>query len=181
MSRASNDVELDDIDRRILALLQRDATLAVSEVAEQVGLSTTPCWKRINRLREEGVIIGQVALCDPEKLGLGTTVFVKVSTNRHNEAWLAKFARAVEAIPEIVEVYRMSGDVDYLLRVIVHDIKGYDDVYRRLIAACELSDVSSSFAMERIKYTTAVPLDVVATSRPKARAAPQRQASTRTG
>ena len=150
--------ELDDIDRRILALLQEDASRPVSEIAAQVGLSTTPCWKRIHNLKEEGVISKQIVLCDPDKLDLGTTVFVKISTNQHNETWLKKFAHAVRAIPEIVDVYRMSGDVDYLLRVVVKDIQGYDAVYRRLIRSCELHDVSSSFAMERIKYSTALPI-----------------------
>jgi len=149
---------LDDIDRQILALLQEDASLPVSEIASRVGLSTTPCWKRIHNLKEEGVIARQVVLCDPDKLQLGTTVFVEVSTNQHNETWLASFAKAVQSIPEIVEVYRMSGDVDYLLRVVVADIKGYDAVYKRLIKACQLHDVSSSFAMERIKYSTALPV-----------------------
>lgn len=149
---------LDDIDRQILTLLQEDASLPVSEIAARVGLSTTPCWKRIHNLKEEGVIERQVVLCNPDKLQMGTTVFVEVSTNQHNEAWLSSFAKAVQAIPEIVEVYRMSGDVDYLLRVVVQDIKGYDAVYKRLIKACELHDVSSSFAMERIKYSTALPV-----------------------
>ena len=149
---------LDDIDRQILALLHEDASRPVSELAARVGLSTTPCWKRINKLKEEGVISKQVVLCDPDKLDLATTVFVEISTNQHNEAWLKKFALAVQAIPEIVDVYRMSGDVDYLLRVVVKDIQGYDAVYRRLIRSCELHDVSSSFAMERIKSSTALPV-----------------------
>ena len=121
---------LDDIDRQILALLQEDASLPVSELATRVGLSTTPCWKRIHNLKEEGVIARQVVLCDPDKLQLGTTVFVEVSTNQHNETWLASFAKAVQSIPEIVEVYRMSGDVDYLLRVVVADIIASDLVER---------------------------------------------------
>ncbi len=149
---------MDEIDVKILGLLQDDASLPVSEIASRVGLSTTPCWKRIHKLKEDGVIARQVVLCDPEKLRLGTTVFVRVTTNQHSEAWLASFAKAVQAIPEIVEVYRMSGDVDYLLRVVVSDIKGYDTVYKRLIRSCQLSDVSSSFAMERIKYSTALPM-----------------------
>ncbi len=158
---ASEDVplpKLDDTDRKILAVLQDDASLSISEVASQVGLSATPCWKRIQKLREDGVIRKQVMLCDPMKLGFGTTVFVKISTNQHNEAWLRQFAKVVQQIPEIVEVYRMSGDVDYLLRVVVNDIRGYDAVYKRLIRACELYDVSSSFAMEQIKYSTALPI-----------------------
>ena len=150
--------QLDDIDRHLLVLLQEDASRPVSELATLVGLSTTPCWKRIHNLKEAGVIRKEVVLCDPDKLDLGTTVFVEISTNQHNDAWLKKFALAVRDIPEIVDVYRMSGDVDYLLRVVVRDIQGYDAVYRRLIAACELSDVSSSFAMERIKSSTALPI-----------------------
>lgn len=149
---------LDDIDRQILALLQEDATVAVSDIAARVGLSTTPCWKRINNLKKNGTIRKYVVLCDPEKLNLGTTVFVEISTSEHSEAWLKKFAKAVQAIPEIVDVYRMSGDVDYLLRVVVPDIRGYDAVYMRLIRSCELHDINSSFAMERIKYSTALPV-----------------------
>ena len=157
--RSDRIATLDDIDRRILELLQQDASLPVSEIAARVGLSTTPCWKRIHKLKEDGVIAGQVVLCDPDKLELGTTVFVEVSTNQHNETWLASFARAVQSIPEIVEVYRMSGDVDYLLRVVVPDIAAYDAFYKRMIAKIEIRDVSSSFAMEQIKYTTEMPLD----------------------
>lgn len=158
MHAETKEPPLDDIDRQILALLQEDASRPVSELAAQVGLSTTPCWKRIHHLKEQGIIEKQVVLCDPAKLDLGTTVFVKISTNQHNEAWLKRFAQAVQTIPEIVDVYRMSGDVDYLLRVVVRDIQGYDAVYRRLIRSCELHDVSSSFAMERIKYSTALPV-----------------------
>ncbi|MGQ0510734.1 MAG: Lrp/AsnC family transcriptional regulator [Betaproteobacteria bacterium] len=149
---------MDRTDRRILALLQEDATLPIAELARRVQLSQTPCWKRVQKLKATGVIRKQVALCDPAKLGLGTTVFVAVRTSQHNDAWLRKFDAAVKTIPEIVEVYRMSGEVDYLLRVVAADIAGYDAVYRRLIKAVELSDVSSSFAMETIKSTTALPL-----------------------
>jgi len=149
---------MDRTDRRLLALLQEDATLPVAELARRVQLSQTPCWKRLQKLKASGVIRKQVALCDPAKLGLGTTVFVAVRTSQHNDAWLRKFDAAVKTIPEIVEVYRMSGEVDYLLRVVTSDIAGYDAVYRRLIKAVELSDVSSSFAMETIKSTTALPL-----------------------
>ncbi len=149
---------MDRTDRRILALLQEDATLPVAELARRVQLSQTPCWKRLQKLKAAGVIRKQVVLCDPSKLGLGTTVFVAVRTSQHNDAWLRKFDAAVKTIPEIVEVYRMSGEVDYLLRVVTSDIAGYDAVYRRLIKAVELSDVSSSFAMETIKSTTALPL-----------------------
>lgn len=151
---------MDDIDLRILTILQQDCAIPVSEIAARVGLSGSPCWKRIQKLKEDGIITAEVALCDPAKLDLNTTVFVKISTNQHNEAWLEAFAAAVQAIPEIVEVWRMSGDMDYLLRVVVRDIQGYDEVYKRLIRSCELFDVSSSFAMERIKYSTSLPLPV---------------------
>ena len=150
---------MDSIDRKILNLLQEDASLSVSEIAERVGLSTTPCWRRIHQLEEQGVIERRVALVSPEKVNLGITVFVRLRTAHHNPDWLEKFARGVEAIPEIVEIYRMSGDVDYLLRVVVPDIAGYDAVYKRLIEVADFADVSSNFAMERIKYTTALPLD----------------------
>ena len=149
---------MDDIDRRILTVLQEDATLPVSELAKRVGLSTTPCWKRVQKLREDGVITKQVVLCDPAKIDLKLTVFVEIRTNRHNDAWLRKFAKIVRDLPEIVDVYRMSGDVDYLLRVVVRDIEGYDAVYRKLIRAVEVFDVSSRFVMEKIKYSTALPL-----------------------
>jgi len=149
---------MDIIDRKLLELLQEDATMPIAELAQRVNLSQTPCWKRLQRLKEAGVIRAQVALCDPRKLGVGTTVFVAVRTNQHTEAWAATFTRAVHDIPEVVEVYRMSGETDYLLRVVVSDIDDYDRVYKILIAAVPLYDVSSSFAMEQIKYSTALPV-----------------------
>jgi Lrp/AsnC family transcriptional regulator len=152
---------LDPIDRKILALLQHDASLSVADVAEKVNLSVTPCWRRIQKLDEAGVIQRRVALLDASKLNLGVTAFVAIRTSQHNPAWLEKFAKAVAGIPEIVEVYRMSGDVDYLLRVVVPDIAGYDAVYKKLIKSVELTDVSSSFAMEKLKSTTALPLDYI--------------------
>ena len=151
--------KLDAIDRHLLALLQVNAETPLAELAEAVNLSSTPCWRRIQLLREAGYIRKQVALIDPVKVNLGVTVFVSIKTNQHNAAWLQALRDAVEAIPEIVEFYRMSGDVDYLLRVVVPDIQAYDVVYKRLIRAVELSDVSSSFAMEELKFTTALPLD----------------------
>jgi Lrp/AsnC family transcriptional regulator len=154
---------MDHIDKKILTLLQEDATLSITEIAERVGLSTTPCWRRIQKLEESGVIDKRVTLLDPEKLNVGVTVFVSIRTNQHNIEWLEAFAAAVAKIPEVVEFYRMSGDIDYLLRVVVPDIAGYDAVYKKLIKAADLSDVSSSFAMERIKYTTALPLSYVST------------------
>jgi len=149
---------LDRIDARILAALQGDASLPIAELAESVGLSSNACWRRVKRLEEAGIIRRRVALLDPAKLGLGVTVFVSVRTNEHAEEWLEKFAKGVADIPEVVEFYRMSGDVDYLLKVMVADIAHYDRVYKRLIKVAKLSDVSSSFAMEQIKYTTSVPL-----------------------
>ncbi len=133
--------------------------MPVAEIARRVGLSSTPCWRRIQKLEEEKVIRARVALLDSKKLNVGVTVFVFIRTNRHSLEWLERFARAVDEMPEVMEFYRMSGDVDYLLRVVVPDIDAYDRFYKRLIARIELSDVSSSFAMEQIKYTTALPLD----------------------
>ncbi|WP_334163011.1 Lrp/AsnC family transcriptional regulator [Phenylobacterium sp.] len=149
---------LDAIDRRILRELQADATVAIADLAERVGLSQTPCWKRVKRLTEAGVIARRVALLDPEKLDLGLAVFVSVRTNRHDQEWLDHFASAASAMPEVVEFYRLSGDTDYLLKVRVRDIAAYDAFYRRLIASVPLADVSSAFAMEQIKSTTALPV-----------------------
>jgi len=150
---------VDNIDRQLLALLQDDADRPLTELAEAVSLTATPCWKRIQRLQRDGVIRRKVVLCEPAKLNLGLTAFVAVRTTQHNEQWLRNFAAAVQSIPEIVEAYRMSGDIDYMLRIVVPDIAGYDAVYRKLIRSVELSDVSSSFAMERLKYSTALPVD----------------------
>lgn len=157
-----NHRRLDEFDRKLLRLLQHDADIPISELAQQVNLSTTPCWRRIRLLKESGVIQRQVALLDPDKLNLGMTVFVAVRTRNHTRDWLARFKQVIDGIPEVVAFYRLSGDVDYLLRVVVPDIKAYDDVYKRLIAGIELEDVSSSFVMEQIKYTTALPLDYLA-------------------
>jgi Lrp/AsnC family transcriptional regulator len=152
------DIVLDGIDRRILRELQRDSTIAIAELAQLVGLSQTPCWKRIKRLTDAGVITRRVALLDREKLDLGLVVFVSVRTSRHDQEWLDAFASAAASMPEVVEFYRLSGDTDYLLKVLVKDIAAYDAFYRRLIAAVPLSDVSSAFAMEQIKSTTALPV-----------------------
>lgn len=149
---------MDQIDRKILNLLQQDATLPVAEIADKVGLSPTPCWRRIQNLEKSGIIAKRVALLDAEQLDVGVTVFVSIRTSQHNAAWLERFATGVSRIPEIVDFYRMSGDVDYLLRIVVPSIAGYDAVYKQLIRVAELSDVSSSFAMEKIKSTTALPL-----------------------
>lgn len=150
---------MDRIDRKILALLQSDATLPVAVVAERVGLSPSPCWRRIQKLEAEGFIRARVALLDAAKMNVGVTVFAAVRTNQHDVAWLEKFAKAVSDFPEVVEFYRMTGDIDYLLRIVVPDIAAYDAVYKRLIRRIALFDVSSSFAMETIKYTTALPVD----------------------
>ena len=150
---------MDGFDRKILNCLQRDAALPLSEIAEQVGLSSTPCWRRVQNLEKSGIIAGRVAILDPAKLNVGVTVFVVVKTGQHSQEWLEAFARHVDSIEEVMEFYRMSGDVDYMLRVVVPDIAAYDAVYKRLIGIGGLSDVSSTFAMERIKYTTALPLN----------------------
>ena len=149
---------MDAIDRKILALLQDDASLSVAEISNRVGLSSTPCWKRIQRLETDGVIQKRVALVDQDKLGLGITVFVSIETGDHSQGWLARFAETVGAMPEVMEFYRMAGDVDYMLRVVVPDIAGYDAFYKRLIASVPLKNVTSRFAMERIKSTTALPI-----------------------
>jgi Lrp/AsnC family transcriptional regulator len=153
---------MDVIDRKILDILQRDTALSIAEIADRVGLSQTPCWKRIQRLESQGVIERRVALLNPEKLGLGLTVFVSVETSDHSQAWLARFAELVSAMPEVLEFYRMAGDVDYMLRVIVPDMAAYDAFYKRLIGAIPLKNVSSRFAMERVKSSTALPIDIKA-------------------
>jgi Lrp/AsnC family transcriptional regulator len=149
---------LDAIDRKILMVLQEDASLSVAEIGDRVGLSSTPCWKRIQRLEADGVILKRVALVDQNKIGLGISVFVSVESSDHSDAWLKKFAEAVSAMPEVMEFYRMAGDVDYMLRVVVADMQAYDVFYKKLIAAVPLKNVTSRFAMERVKYTTAYPL-----------------------
>jgi Lrp/AsnC family transcriptional regulator len=149
---------MDAIDRKILAVVQEDASLSVAEIGQRVGLSSTPCWKRLQRLEADGVILRRVALVAPEQVGLGITVFVSVETGDHSNEWLKRFAEVVSAMPEVMEFYRMAGDVDYMLRVVVADIAGYDTFYKKLIAAVPLKNVTSRFAMERIKSTTALPI-----------------------
>jgi Lrp/AsnC family transcriptional regulator len=149
---------MDATDRKILGLLQQDASLSVAEIGSRVGLSSTPCWKRIQRLEADGVIQKRVALVDPDKLGLGVSVFVSIETGDHSQDWLARFADVVGAMPEVMEFYRMAGDVDYMLRVAVASIQDYDAFYKRLIASIPLKNVTSRFAMERIKQTTALPI-----------------------
>lgn len=150
--------EIDEIDRRLLAELQRDGGLSVERLAERVHLSRNACWRRVKRLEDDGVIAGRVALVDAEKVGLGLSVFIMVRTSNHDPEWLAKFRSAVTTLPEITGVYRMSGDLDYVLRARVADVKAYDRLYQRLIARVPLADVSASFVMEEIKDTTALPV-----------------------
>ena len=152
-------MELDAMDLKILGLLQADATMPIAEIGKIVGLSTTPCWRRIQKLEEEGVIKRRVAILAPAKINARVTVFVSIRTNVHSHEWLRRFSEVIQDFPEVVEFYRMSGDVDYLLRVVVPDIGAYDAFYKRLISKIEIRDVSSSFAMEQIKYTTEMPLD----------------------
>lgn len=156
--------DLDRFDYAILGALQTDGTLSVAQLAEKVGLTTTPCWKRLKRLEEEGYIDGRVALVNRSKAALPVTVFVSVRTSQHDEKWLAKFAAGVIALPEVQEFHRMSGDIDYLLKVVTTDIEGYDRFYKKLIKVANLTGVSSAFSMEQIKYTTALPLHLVSHS-----------------
>jgi Lrp/AsnC family transcriptional regulator len=149
---------MDRIDKEILRILQHDSTLAVSEIADRVGLTTTPCWRRIQTLEQQGVIKQRVALLDANKLNLGLTVFVQVKAAKHDSQWLNKFAQHAQDIEQIVEFYRMSGEYDYLLKVIVADMQAFDIFYKKLVGGIDLSDVTSSFAMEQIKYTTAIPV-----------------------
>jgi Lrp/AsnC family transcriptional regulator len=154
-------VTLDAFDVKILNLLQGDATMPLAEISGKVGLSTTPCWRRIQKLEEAGVIRKRVALLDREALNVGVTVFVAIRTQQHNARWLRDFARAVSGFPEVVDCYRMAGDIDYLLRLALPDIAAYDAFYKRLIAKIELSDVTSMFAMEQIKSTTELPMQFI--------------------
>src|SRR5713226_9150746 len=158
LSPPAGKTEMDAIDRKILAVLQEDASLSVAEIGNRVGLSSTPCWKRIQKLEADGVIEKRGALVDQDRVVLGVTVFVSIETADHSEAWLKAFAERVGAMPEVMEFYRMAGDVDYMLRVVVPDIHGYDRFYKQLIAAVPLKNVTSRFAMEKIKSTTALPL-----------------------
>jgi Lrp/AsnC family transcriptional regulator len=146
------------MDRKILGILQEDATVPVAEIGKRIGLSTTPCWRRIQKLEEQGVIQRRVAVLDPKKVNVGVTVFVSITTSHHAQEWLDRFHEVLSAFPEIVEFYRMSGEVDYLLRVVVPDIEHYDAFYKKLISQIELTEVSSAFAMEQIKFTTTLPL-----------------------
>ena len=150
--------QLDGIDVKILDLLQNDASQSIADIAERVHLSQNACWRRIKQLEEKGIIAKRVALLDPNKLGVGVTVFVTVRAGEHTERWLETFSAAVRKMPEVVEFYRMTGEIDYLLKLQVADIAAYDRVYKTLIRSAKLMDVSSAFAMEELKRTTAIPL-----------------------
>ena len=150
---------LDKTDVKILTLLQEDCTRPVAEIGKLVGLSTTPCWRRIQKLEQSGVIRQRAAILDPAKVEVGVTVFVSIKTDQHSLDWLERFHAVVVEFEEVVEFYRMSGEVDYLLRVVVPDIAAYDAFYKKLISRIDITKVSSSFAMEQIKYTTALPLE----------------------
>ena len=156
---------LDETDRSILRVLQQSSEFSVAEVAQKVALSYTPCWRRIQRLEEQGYIQRRVALLDPARLNVGVTVFVLLRTSRHNQEWFEKLRTIISGIPEVVDFYRMSGSIDYLLRVVVPDIAAYDEVYKKLTKDIEIADVSSSFAMEEIKHTTSLPLNYLATEK----------------
>ena len=150
---------MDRLDQKILALLQTDASMTIGELAEAVGLSSTPLWKRVQKMEHAGIIRKKVTLIDQTRVGLKLTGFVSIRTNDHSDKWLGKFNEAVQAIPEIIEVYRMAGEVDYLLKIVAPDMEGYDRIYRRLINKVELADVSASFSMEVVKETTVLPLE----------------------
>jgi len=149
---------LDEADLRILSALQKDGTLSIAALSEAINLSHNSCWRRLKRLEAAGAIKGRVALLDADRLGLAMTAYVSVRTSEHNDQWLADFKRAVAALPEIVELYRMTGDVDYLMKIRIADIGAYDAVYKKLIGMVKLTDVSSAFAMEEMKNTTELPL-----------------------
>jgi Lrp/AsnC family transcriptional regulator len=162
-------ISVDAVDRKILAVLQEDSSLVVAEVAARVGLSQTPCWRRIQMLEASGVIMRRVALLSPEKLGLGLSVYVSIVAGEHSDAWLERFTKSVAEMPQVMEFYRMAGDVDYMLRVVVADMCAFDDFYKRLIAIAPLRSVVSRFAMERIKTTTAPPLRCPPSNSPRVR------------
>lgn len=149
---------LDQLDRKILALVQSDSSLSVQEIGERVGLSSTPCWRRLQKLEKSGYILRRVALLDPQMINLRVSVFIAVKTNQHNAEWADRFTKVVSGFPEVVAFFRLSGDIDYLIHAVVPDIRAYDDLYQRMIAKIELYDVSSMFAMEQIKSTTELPL-----------------------
>ena len=157
MAKKEN-ISHDLVDRKILHFLQHDASLTIKELARKVHLSPTPCWKRIQRMEENGVIRSRVALLDAEKVDRGITVFLAIKTDKHNAEWSNRFAEVMSSFPEIVEIYRMSGEVDYLIRIVVPDIPAYDALYKNIIGKIDLTDMTSMFAMEQMKYTTALPV-----------------------
>ncbi len=150
---------MDTTDRKILDILQQDAALSLDDFSERVGLSRNACWRRIKRLEDEGIIKARVTLLDASRINVGLTAFIALRTTEHSEKWLDQFSKAVRGIPEIIGVYRMTGDIDYLLQVVIPDVAAYDRLYKRLISRITLADVSSSFVMEEIKSTTVLPLD----------------------
>ena len=150
---------MDEIDRRILHWLQRDTAMPIAELAERAGISASPCWRRVQKLQETGVITARVALLDAKRVNVGVNVFVSIRTNQHRKEWADAFCRCVMDLPEVIGFYRMAGQIDYLLHVVVPSIEAYDTVYNRLITQIELYDVNASFAMEVLKSTTALPLD----------------------
>ena len=152
---------MDELDRKIVELLQDDATLSVREIGEEVGLSATPCWRRIRNLEDRGVLTKRVTLVDPAKINLGVAALVFIRTNEHNREWLDRFVEGVADIPEVIEAYRTSGEVDYVLKVLVPDLNAYDDFYKRLIDKVDLHDVRSTFILEAVKHSTSLPLDYV--------------------
>jgi len=149
---------IDDLDRRLLIALQRDATLSLDALAEQLSVSTNTCWRRVKRLEDAGIILRRVSIVDPAALGFNQTVFISVKTRDHSQDWLDRFAKTVSRIPDVVEFYRMAGDVDYLLKVLCRDVSDYDRIYKTLIRETEFADISATFAMECIKNTTELPL-----------------------
>ena len=149
---------MDDMDRRILRLLQLDSSLSASDVARQVGLSASPCWKRINRMQNEGIIKKTIAVLDADRLGFGLTVFVSIKTGKHSSPWLQEFSDTITAMPEVMEFHRMAGEVDYMLKVVVADMKAFDEFYKQLIDVTALNDVTSRFSMETIKDMTPLPI-----------------------
>ena len=157
---------MDNTDRRLLDLLQRDASLSLDDLSERAALSRNACWRRVKRLEEDGIIKARVTLLDARRINVGLTAFIALRTTEHSAEWLDRFSRAVRDIPEIVGVYRMTGDVDYLLQAVIPDVAAYDDLYKRLINRITLADVSSSFVMEEIKATTVLPLDYAPGRRP---------------
>jgi len=150
---------LDTYDRKILALLQRNSEMSLNDIADEIGLTSTPCWRRIRKLQDQGYFKKRVVLLDEEKLNVGVSVFMAIRTNQHSQEWAKKFVKAAREIPEIVDIFRLAGDVDYMLRAVVPDIATYDRIYQRLIEKVEISDVSSMFAMETIRSSTELPLD----------------------